>query len=148
MVPLFNNLFFLVDGEELSKEVKAHGFPIEHKHKLCCLRQELIDSFVDARYMMFIKYAAYHLQQLNLKKTGDIINQNKAIEEKPTEDQTKDNKEAEKEIIKDEEKEKDEREDKKSQMEDDEAKKIVESITDGTKLECKLEIIFRNLLIY
>lgn len=137
---------FIVDGDDLSKEVRAHGFPIEHKHKLCCLRQELIDSFVEARYMMFIKYAAYHLQQMNLKKTGEKINQAKAIEEKSPEEPIveKDNKEAEKEIVKDEEKEKDEREDKKSQMEDDEAKKIVESITDGTKLE--LEESTKNIV--
>jgi len=44
------------------------GFPIEHKHKLCCLRQELIDAFVENRYMMFIKFAAFQLQQLGLKK--------------------------------------------------------------------------------
>ncbi|KAL1517977.1 hypothetical protein ABEB36_001669 [Hypothenemus hampei] len=135
--------FLKLDEEELSKEVQAHGFPIEHKHKLCCLRQELIDSFVEARYMMFIKYAAYHLQQLNLKKS---INQQKALEEKPIEtaDKGKDNKEDEKEISKDEEKEKNEREDRKSQMEDDEAKKIVESITDGTKIE--LEESTKNIV--
>ena len=34
---------------ELSKEAKALGFPIVHKHKLACLRQELIDSFVENR---------------------------------------------------------------------------------------------------
>ncbi|XP_076264520.1 clustered mitochondria protein homolog isoform X1 [Rhynchophorus ferrugineus] len=135
--------FLKLEGEELSKEVKALGFPIEHKHKLCCLRQELIDSFVDSRYMMFIKYAAYHLQQLNLKKTGDKA-LNKAIELTPevkTEDTKKDNKETEKEITKDEDKEKDESEEKKNQIEEDEAKKIVESITDGTKLECMLKLI-------
>ncbi|PNF30367.1 hypothetical protein B7P43_G13414, partial [Cryptotermes secundus] len=60
--------FLKLEGEELSIEVQAMGFPIEHKHKLCCLRQELIDSFVEARYMMFIKYAAFHLQQLGVKK--------------------------------------------------------------------------------
>lgn len=139
--------FLKLEGEELSKEVRAHGFPIEYKHKLCCLRQELIDSFVDARYMMFIKYAAYHLQQLNLKKNGEKVNNNKAIEDKPEdkiEDSNKNKEEEEKEITKDEEKEKDEREDKKSQMEDDEAKKIVESITDGTKLE--LEESTKNIV--
>ncbi|KAF7271074.1 hypothetical protein GWI33_016034 [Rhynchophorus ferrugineus] len=138
--------FLKLEGEELSKEVKALGFPIEHKHKLCCLRQELIDSFVDSRYMMFIKYAAYHLQQLNLKKTGDKA-LNKAIEFTPevkTEDTKKDNKETEKEITKDEDKEKDESEEKKNQIEEDEAKKIVESITDGTKLE--LEESTKNIV--
>lgn len=39
--------FNAVEGEELGKEVQALGFPIQHKHKLCCLRQELIDAFVE-----------------------------------------------------------------------------------------------------
>lgn len=53
-----------MEGVELSKEARALGFPVEHKHKLACLRQELIDSFVEARYVQFIKYAAIDLQQL------------------------------------------------------------------------------------
>jgi len=53
-----------VEGVELSKEARALGFPVEHKHRLACLRQELIDSFVEARYVQFIKHAAVHLQQL------------------------------------------------------------------------------------
>lgn len=53
-----------MEGVELSKEARALGFPIEHKHRLACLRQELIDSFVEARYVQFIKHAAVHLQQL------------------------------------------------------------------------------------
>ena len=32
---------------ELSKEARALGFPVRHKHKLACLRQELIDAFVE-----------------------------------------------------------------------------------------------------
>lgn len=114
------------------------GFPIEHKHKLCCLRQELIDSFVDSRYMMFIKYAAYHLQQLNLRKNEEKAhNNNKPIEDKPEKEEEKETSEGkeEKENTKDEVKEKDDQEEKKSQMEEYEAKKIVESITDGSKLE-------------
>lgn len=121
--------------EELSKEVKALGFPIEHKHKLCCLRQELIDSFVDSRYMMFIKYAAFHLQQLNLRKNEEAANSIKdktvkeeneknAIKSKEDDEETKDN-----EQKKSEEK----------QIETEEAKKMVESITDGNKLECRLQ---------
>ena len=66
-------LFLEVEDIELSKEAKALGFPIIHKHKLCCLRQELIDAFVESRYMMFIKYAAVQLQQLGLKKQMDIF---------------------------------------------------------------------------
>lgn len=76
----------------LSKEALALGFPIIHAHKLACLRQELIDAFVESRfgllvacvdvqvdplfsrYMMFIKYAAVQLQQLGLKKQMDLFN--------------------------------------------------------------------------
>ncbi|KAJ8919802.1 hypothetical protein NQ315_006331 [Exocentrus adspersus] len=129
--------FLKLEDEELSKEVKMLGFPIEHKHKLCCLRQELIDSFVDSRYMMFIKYAAYHLQQLNLRKNEEKIG-NKAIEDKP---ETNDNKD---ENSKDETTEKEDKEAKKNQMEEAEAKKIVESITDGSKLE--LEESTKNIV--
>ena len=51
---------------EYSKELLDMGFPKNFKHKLCCLRQELVDSFFEYRYMMFIKLAAYHLQQLSV----------------------------------------------------------------------------------
>ncbi|KAK5639875.1 hypothetical protein RI129_010686 [Pyrocoelia pectoralis] len=108
---------FLKLDEELSKEVTMLGFPIEHKHKLCCLRQELIDSFADSRYMMFIKYAAFHLQQLNLRKNEAIVNNKENSEEK------KDN---------------------NNQIETEEAKKIVESMTDGGKLE--LEESTKNIV--
>merc|ERR1711981_682265 len=66
-------------------EARALGFPIVHKHKLSCLRQELIDAFVESRYMMFIKYAAVQLQQLGLRKQMDMFSKDKpnlAIEEK------------------------------------------------------------------
>jgi len=97
--------FLKIEGMELSKEAQALGFPIEHKHKLSCLRQELIDAFVESRYMMFIKYAAVQLQQLGLKKQI--------------------------EPIKKEENKKDEGSEKESEMEEDEAKRIVESMTDS-----------------
>merc|ERR1719282_848720 len=97
--------FLKVEGMELSKEAQALGFPIEHKHKLSCLRQELIDAFVESRYMMFIKYAAVQLQQLGLKKQI--------------------------EPIKKEENKKDDGTEKESEMEEDEAKRIVESMTDS-----------------
>lgn len=137
--------------EELSKEVKQLGFPIEHKHKLCCLRQELIDSFVDARYMMFIKYAAFHLQHLNmkkdeankdLKKIEEDPNKNIADKEENAENKvSNEEKEATKEEVKQENEKSEENSTEKkenSQLETEEAKKIVESITDGNKLERKL----------
>ena len=107
--------FLKVEGMELSKEAQALGFPIEHKHKLSCLRQELIDAFVESRYMMFIKYAAVQLQQLGLKKQL----------EPPV-----------KEALKEEKKEDGEKE-KESEMEEDEAKRIVESMTEGITGEKK-----------
>lgn len=60
---------------ELSEIVKSMGFPIEHKHKLNCLRQELLDAFIEDRYVRFIRNAAYNLQQ--------ICNQNKDDKTKP-----------------------------------------------------------------
>lgn len=116
--------FLKLEGEELSKEVQALGFPIEHKHKLCCLRQELIDSFVESRYMMFIKYAAFHVQQLGVKKQREreVKSQEKEIETKEKQ-KSVDNKICSKEEA---QKVADE-----NTMEADEAKKIVESITDS-----------------
>ncbi len=87
------------DEVELSKEAKALGFPIVHAHKLACLRQELIDSFVESSYMRFIKFAAAQLQQLGRRKQMDMLqvkNNDKAsetaatAEEKP--EATEDNK--------------------------------------------------------
>jgi protein TIF31 len=36
-----------VDPSELSEAVRALGFPKMHRHRLACLRQELIDAFVE-----------------------------------------------------------------------------------------------------
>lgn len=125
--------------EELSKEVRALGFPIEHKHKLCCLRQELIDSFVDSRYMMFIKYAAFHLQQLNLRKNEEALNKTVKQENEKNAIKCKENEDEVKEI---EEKDKEEK-----QIETEEAKKMVESITDGNKLECNRDCVFKVIQV-
>lgn len=117
--------------EELSKDIKALGFPIEHKHKLCCLRQELLDSFVDSRYMMFIKYAAYHLQQLNLKSKEETLNnvQDKAIKNEEEKSDNKQNGE-------------DNKNTDNRQIETEEAKRIVESIADGSRLERECSMYF------
>jgi len=110
--------FLKVEGMELSKEAQALGFPIQHKHKLSCLRQELIDAFVESRYMMFIKYAAVQLQQLGLKKQLEPV----------------------KEPVKDIEKKESSEKEKESEMEEDEAKRIVESMTDGIQCGEKKEV--------
>lgn len=84
--------------------------------------------------MMFIKYAAFHLQQLNVRKNEEALNKNVKQENeknaiKSKEDEEEDNKE---------EKEKDDK-----NIETEEAKKMVESITDGmNKLECNYMVVF------
>ncbi|XP_040279427.1 clustered mitochondria protein homolog isoform X2 [Bufo bufo] len=55
--------FLPVEGEDMPEECKKMGFPKEHRHKLCCLRQELVDAFVEHRYLLFMKLAAMQLMQ-------------------------------------------------------------------------------------
>ncbi|KAL5015908.1 hypothetical protein ScPMuIL_005497 [Solemya velum] len=73
--------------DELSKAMAEHGYPLPHRHKLACLRQELIEAFVESRYLVFVRNAACQFQQLQAKrqkdteKEGDSTNI-KAIEDK------------------------------------------------------------------
>jgi protein TIF31 len=100
------------------------GFPMEHPHKLCCLRQELVDAFVESRYMTFIKLAAYHLQTYGLKRQitpGNVTSKQDDENEKSAENVSKD---SETPTMSPETKVKDE-----SQKEEVSNKKIVESIT-------------------
>ncbi|XP_053609016.1 clustered mitochondria protein homolog isoform X2 [Plodia interpunctella] len=130
--------FLQLEDDELREDIKSMGFPIIHKHKLCCLRQELVDSFVEARYFMFIRYAAFHLQQLSAKRQKETPEQKsieankentvKKSEEKETkrdsksqEKETKDKKESkEKESAKNEEDKNVDKDDKKEKTKDDE----------------------------
>uniref|UniRef100_A0A4W4HUI2 Clustered mitochondria protein homolog n=1 Tax=Electrophorus electricus TaxID=8005 RepID=A0A4W4HUI2_ELEEL len=43
--------FLPVEGEELSVESQKQGYPRQHRHRLACLRQELIEAFVEHRYV-------------------------------------------------------------------------------------------------
>ncbi|XP_049984857.1 clustered mitochondria protein homolog isoform X3 [Alexandromys fortis] len=60
--------FLPVPGEELPEECTRAGFPRAHRHKLCCLRQELVDAFVEHRYLLFMKLAALQLMQQKASK--------------------------------------------------------------------------------
>ncbi|KAJ8392144.1 hypothetical protein AAFF_G00079500 [Aldrovandia affinis] len=62
--------FLPVEGEELSPESRRLGFPHQHRHRLACLRQELIEAFVEHRYLLFMKMAALQLMQHKAKKEG------------------------------------------------------------------------------
>ncbi|KAK3589135.1 hypothetical protein CHS0354_017102 [Potamilus streckersoni] len=74
-----------VEKEELSNDMQNHGYPLKHRHKLACLRQELIDAFVETRYMAFVRHAAYYFQQLqnqrrSSEQDGKEIKDNKLME--------------------------------------------------------------------
>ncbi|XP_071946355.1 clustered mitochondria protein homolog [Antedon mediterranea] len=55
--------YWPLGNDNVPEEIKALGFPREHRHKLCRLRPELVESFIDNRYMVFIRYAASLLMQ-------------------------------------------------------------------------------------
>lgn len=76
--------FLEIPDDERTETTKKHGFPILHKHKLSCLRQELLEAFFEDRYMMFIRHAAFSLQAYNESKRTN----NKAIEDKPNTEET------------------------------------------------------------
>ncbi|XP_041919207.1 clustered mitochondria protein homolog isoform X1 [Alosa sapidissima] len=60
--------FLPVDGEELPPECQRLAYPRQHRHRLACLRQELIEAFVEHRYLLFMKMAALQLMQQKANK--------------------------------------------------------------------------------
>uniref|UniRef100_A0A1A8CJC1 Clustered mitochondria protein homolog n=1 Tax=Nothobranchius kadleci TaxID=1051664 RepID=A0A1A8CJC1_NOTKA len=66
--------FLTIDGEELSPESQHQGFPRQHRHRLACLRQELIEAFVEHRYLLFMKMAALQLMQQKANKDSNKTN--------------------------------------------------------------------------
>ncbi|EJD73915.1 eukaryotic translation initiation factor [Loa loa] len=69
-----------LEDAEVTDICKANGYPRAFPHKLASLRQELIEAFVECRYLMFIRIAAYHVQQtrLGLLATEDDDGTNEA----------------------------------------------------------------------
>ena len=128
--------YLILENEELSKEVQAMGYPRQHKHKLCCLRQELVDAFFEARYLMFIKLAAFHLQQMGLRNLREHHINTKAIELNDNNDiemTENDSKDTINEESKENQNPLEEKKDNKSGEEAENYKKIVESFTTGDK---------------
>lgn len=120
--------FLKIEGEEPSPELKAMGFPIEHKHKLSCLRQELLESFIEDRYISFIRNAAQHLQELNAnkKKTeGEAISTDANKNQPAIEDKIKDD------TDKDKIEEKPQNEEINSNASTEEAKKLTDSVNEN-----------------
>ncbi|KAM4700191.1 clustered mitochondria protein homolog isoform 2-T2 [Discoglossus pictus] len=91
--------FLPIEGEDLPEECKKMGFPKEHRHRLCCLRQELVDAFVEHRYLLFMKLAAMQLMQqknsarenANVLENGDSASSSDASNKsKESEDKAED----------------------------------------------------------
>ncbi|CAH0585711.1 unnamed protein product [Chrysodeixis includens] len=144
--------FLQLEDDELREDIKSMGFPIIHKHKLCCLRQELVDSFVEARYFMFIRYAAFHLQQLSAKRQRDTAEQ-KSIEANKETDSKEANETETKEVkreTKSQEKEKEpvkEKKQKKEEKKEKSAKKEEVKEPEVEKAEAKVEKKDDDLLL-
>lgn len=122
--------FLKLDDVELSKEVREKGFAIEHKHKLSCLRQELLEAFVEDRYVMFIKFAAFHLQQLNNAKKLEQQQQQKELREIKDYDNT-------------DEKEEPKKDEDKDKIDTEDAKKLVESLSDEKQAADSKDVVKR-----
>lgn len=61
---------FLENGV-VSEAAKNLGFPRKFPHKLASLRHELVEAFIEFRYMMFIRVAAHLVQQARVKEVQD-----------------------------------------------------------------------------
>ncbi|XP_030042084.1 clustered mitochondria protein homolog isoform X2 [Microcaecilia unicolor] len=70
--------FLPMEREEMPEECQKMGFPKEHRHKLSCLRQELVDAFVEHRYLLFMKLAALQLMQQKNKEENTSALENGA----------------------------------------------------------------------
>uniref|UniRef100_A0A8C5H269 Clustered mitochondria protein homolog n=1 Tax=Gouania willdenowi TaxID=441366 RepID=A0A8C5H269_GOUWI len=78
--------FLPVDGEELPPESQRQGFPRQHRHRLACLRQELIEAFVEHRYLLFMKMAALQLMQQKANKDANTTDMPAAVQGKELEE--------------------------------------------------------------
>lgn len=57
--------FLKQDLIALPKSVQSLGFPREQKHKLAILRQELIENFVEKKYLQFVQHCASQYRNLD-----------------------------------------------------------------------------------
>ncbi|XP_063853369.1 LOW QUALITY PROTEIN: clustered mitochondria protein homolog [Scylla paramamosain] len=122
-----------VEGAVVGDAARTLGFPMAHCHKLATLRQELVDAFVDNRYMTFLKMAALHLQRLRAQKEEEVGKKKKEEEEEEVEASKEEGKEEKKENKEKEDKEKEEKEEE--EKEKDEAEKEDEKIEDKEEEE-------------
>ncbi|XP_022692197.1 clustered mitochondria protein homolog isoform X1 [Varroa jacobsoni] len=77
------------DFVELPKELREMGFPKQQRHKLASLRNELIEQFVEQKYMLFVKNVA--MQYHNLDKENNDANTEENRKVTGDKDKRKDN---------------------------------------------------------
>ncbi|CAF5100373.1 unnamed protein product, partial [Rotaria magnacalcarata] len=58
------------DVEHISPAMKQFDYPKTHKHRLCCLRQELIDAFIEQKYVDFYRSIALNLSKLRSSESS------------------------------------------------------------------------------
>ncbi|XP_069070793.1 clustered mitochondria protein homolog isoform X2 [Pleurodeles waltl] len=63
--------FLPLDGEEMPEECHKMRFPRAYRHKLCCLRPELVDSFVQYKYTQFMNLVMDRSQKLSKENKGN-----------------------------------------------------------------------------
>ena len=69
-----------VDVEHLSPTMKQLEYPKVYKHRLACLRQELIDAFIEQKYVDFYRSIALNLSKLRSNEAA-AANEQANVEE-------------------------------------------------------------------
>lgn len=69
---------------EDNQESNDKAFPRKFRHKLCSLRQELVESFIDTKYVQFVKHAAIQIQEMNKAKKAEEAEAKKENETEPS----------------------------------------------------------------
>nr|CAB3231841.1 clustered mitochondria protein homolog [Phallusia mammillata] len=80
--------FLPMDDEPLPQECTQLGFPQPHRHRLATLRPELVESYVDHLYVIFMRHCASQIVSFRNKAARDKKLQNEASAE-PIEDEKK-----------------------------------------------------------
>lgn len=55
--------FLPVEADVIATELRQWGFPRHHPHKLASLRRELVDHFVENRYLFFLRNVTHQFQE-------------------------------------------------------------------------------------
>ncbi|XP_038635585.1 clustered mitochondria protein homolog isoform X1 [Scyliorhinus canicula] len=61
--------FLPIVGEELHEDCRRLGFPKEYRHKLCCLRPELVENFVQYKHTQFAKLLKEKMRRSDRRKS-------------------------------------------------------------------------------